>query len=390
MLNNIKEFISKHALQKSLIELLNNIEIKAPTNFTNLSRRIALGFKQYNVCVRHYITPKLNQEVGEFYCFISIFKRVIEKCSSIDSSYLIKRFKNECKNPDKLRGLYHELRTIDMLLRKPHLELFKLPEANLKRYQGNSPPDAIFKAWSLYFQLECKSISESKGHPIIREALEKFLQLLVKSVIYPTICPREKFCHIKFSFDGYLVSEKNKSYPSEDAYTPQSLLEKFEYELSNSTGNIIIDCSNDDDIINISMSEEEEKQSLSVLFDFRDSIVKHRFTLVSSAPNDFILKMKDLIDSAIQKKRKDSVPLILSFEIFDISYYSEWALITQVLLCEYKDEMLWFILTDREDKKGVHWTKVLIDGRRPIEVRTKALSILLELNKIQIGEIVTQ
>lgn len=389
LLNNAWAFIRKYDFQESFSDLLDNIVMASPTNFTDLSRRIAFGFKQYNVCVRYSIIPKLNQEVREFYCFIEVFKRVLEKCSPSDRIYLVTRFKAACKSIGKFGGLYHELRTIDKLLREPTLELVKLPEANLEGYpQGKSPPDAIFKANNLYFQLECKSISESKGHPIVKEALMKFLELLTKSEIYPTICPKEKYCHIEFSIDRHLCLGKDK-YSNEEIYMPQTLLEQFKYELGNNTTNVIITCGNDNDVANVSMSEAEEAQALSVVYSLgvSTSIVKHRITLVSSSPNNFALKVAELIDNAIQKKRIETYPLILSLEIFEIHDHIEWSNIMQLLCDKYKDKMLWVILTSREDEKDMLLAQVFIKDRYPIEIRTKALSELLELNEIHIGEV---
>ncbi|MEM6338910.1 MAG: hypothetical protein AAF673_03160 [Pseudomonadota bacterium] len=349
---------------------------QAKISFIEESDIIAKGFDKASNRKSLKLKAITNNNVARFNQCVHIINHILSNCPDEYKEHIIDTFGRNCKNINSFRGNYYELKILSKLL-TDGFTIESFPEAYSKQNENNiSPPDAIISKNGKLLQVECKTISASKGHPIIQSAAIQFFNLMNNEADYNNICPKSQYCHIEFTFNKRLV-EKTPKIGSKDIYTPETLLEQYREDLQNGTNNIKITHSKNQDIAKDTLSIAESVNSLSITISPKNSEITHKLTLISTVENTLFPDTYDLINNAITKNRKNDYPLIFCLELYDYGNRDFFEQLAPCLFYQNKDQPIWIIISDRAEKTSYGWQQECFSGRKPIEFFTKPMSEFL-------------
>jgi hypothetical protein len=235
----IRHYCNIYNLSSNLLSLypkvqgrLNCRHIKYPDPVEDL----ILGYINFNTRSLLILPPKNNDYViteadpmYKFFIFVYIFGDVLDKCNNDNKKFLLNKFETICRSKTSVnflianfRAFYHEIKTHFLLYFDGHI-LQSLPEKKgLPR--GKSPADAIFRdvIAGYDFQVECKSISTTSGHPIAQKSAEIFFDLLVKDSMYKDLYPEDKDYCVELKFAKRLSADSKL-----DCWSAEDLLENL-------------------------------------------------------------------------------------------------------------------------------------------------------------------
>lgn len=328
---------------------------------------ITEGFDKFQQWQKLKLYPKIDEKIERFYQCVLTIGYVLNNCTDDQATHLKSELNKRCQS-EKFRGIYYEFKILGKLL-MDGLKINSFPESCPQKNKKNiSIPDAIVSKNGKLLQVECKTISASKGHPIIQEAAKKLLDLLVKDSNYNEICPNDHYCHIEYCFDKCLVNAL-KIKGDQNVYTPKTLFEQFKLDLENGRENIKI-TTNQKKIDVKMMNDIESPQSFRISYDNNNNII-HHLTLTSSVGNKFYQSLYDLINKAVTKVRKPEHPLILCLELYEYVHNEKFENNIKLLFHQHIKKPIWVIISDRVRQEGI------VYGRKPIEFCTKAMTKFL-------------
>jgi hypothetical protein len=337
----INELIIKYNLYPSLSELPK--EFIENIGFPDETKNLAIGFWQYQKRKGYKTLRKTNEKIISFFNFIFTLVAVLKNCNSEDEiEHYSKNLTQNCKNFQKLRGFYFELKILSELLSNGFKIESILESCYVnKQRQGVSIPDAIVSKNNKFLQLECKTISESKGHPIIQQAAHDFSNLLLNDKEVSGKFDKLGTYEIQFTFEKPLISND-----SAESYSPKTLLQKFK-----------------DDIMH-------GKENLTIEYNKKTNII---LTLISTSKNKFIEELFKILNSTITRKRLYDYPLILGLEPYGLPCDEEFIKRLNILLIEHGNKPLMLIFSSRKPCKHLLYEEFIL-GREHRGFYTKTMT----------------